>query len=261
LYLGAGARRAPGAGGGPATAPATTPDFGRDLADLRTAATGAGTSVVAGTGLYKELTYPQWLDDTSDAELTARFVAELTDGADGIRTGVIGEIGTSEEITKRERRLIRAAAGAHRETGAPILTHTEQGACALEQLGLYLGEGVDPSRLVIGHLDCLAEPEVHRAVAEAGAFVGFDRVGLLRFNSDEVRVELVLALLEAGHEDRLVLSGDVGRRSRLRHYGGPGYAATVIDFVPRLRERGVEEHVLRKLVDDNPKRLLAWATA
>ena len=58
-------------------------------------------------------------------------------------------------------------------------------------------------------MDSLDDPtaEIIKQIAKRGAFVGFDRVTSQR-PSDDQRVTEVLALLEAGYADRLLLSSD-----------------------------------------------------
>ena len=65
--------------------------------------------------------------------------------------------------------MITAAARAHRATGAPITTHTDEGTMGREQLAILTGEGVDPPRVVIGHSCGTADPRYHVALLDAGS--------------------------------------------------------------------------------------------
>ena len=109
---------------------------------------------------------------------------------------------------------------------------------------------------MIGHACCLDDPtaSVLIRIAERGAFVGFDRVTGGRVN-DAQKVATILALLEAGHADRLLISSDfTGRRSEAR----PGYGNSITVFAPLLREAGIDEDALRAIQRDNPRRFLAF---
>jgi phosphotriesterase-related protein len=86
---------------------------------------------------------------------------------------------------------------------------------------------------------------VHKAICRRGAFVGFDRQG---GNGDATQVPLVLALLEAGFADHLLFSADASS----------GYGKTLTAFVPKLKDAGADEAVLRKIMVDNPRRFLAF---
>ena len=237
---------------------ATPIDFGRDLGALAEASAHSGVHVIAGTGLYREISYPAWLDDWDHERLAQRFVDDIVAGADGsgIRAGVIGEVGCSETMTTRERRVLTAAAIAQQRTGAAIVTHTQEGRGALKQLEFLLGQGAEPARVIVGHLDCLGDVRVALAVIGLGANVGYDRIGLTQYVRDEERAAEIAALLDAGHADRVMLSGDQARPSQYRANGGEGFGKVLVRFVPLLRRLGVSEETIDQLLVGNPRRVL-----
>ena len=75
---------------------------------------------------------------------------------------------------------------------------------------------------------------------------------------DEKRVAMVMRIVEAGHGDKLVLASDFYRRTELRAEGGPGYAKTVTEFAPMLREAGLDEATVQSFIADNPRRWLTF---
>lgn len=247
------------AAGGATLVEVTPADYGRDLPGLAELSRQSGVHIVAATGLHKEAwsrTYTCRLDVD---ELTAIFTTELRDGVEGIKPGVI-KIGSSRErITAGERKIFAAAARTQRSTGAAITTHTEAGQLALEQLDLLLGAGADPERIVIGHLDRLLDIEYHAAVLRRGANVGYDQVGKPKYASDRDRAEALAGLVGRGYGAKLVISGDLGRRSYWRVHGGePG-----LDFIPRkflamLTAAGLTSGQAEALVVDNPARVFAY---
>ena len=241
-------------------------DMGRSLDALRTIANGSSVHIVASGGFYVERTYPPDIASKSVEQITDELVEET--GVE--RFGAYGEIGTSGEITPNERKVLTAVARAHVRTGLPIFTHNAYSGrrarepvpaeAALWQLDLLETEGVDLSHLVIGHLCCLDQPstDIAIAVADRGAFVGFDRVGWDPMLDDAERVKMILRLVDAGHADRLVLASDFYRRGQLQSEGGPGYAKTVTVFSQQLREAGVDEDTVRGFTVDNPRRWLTF---
>jgi len=237
---------------------ATPIDFGRDLPALAKASADSGVPVVAGTGFYREISYPGWLDGWDEERLAQRFADDIMVGADGsgIRAGVIGEVGCSAEMTRRERRVLTAAALAQQRTGAAIITHTQEGQGALEQLEFLLGQGADPARVIIGHLDCAGDVRVALAVIGLGANVGYDRIGLTQYVTDEQRAAEIAALVDAGHAQRVMLSGDQARASQYRANGGDGFGKVLVSFAPRLRRLGVPDETIAELLIANPRRLL-----
>jgi phosphotriesterase-related protein len=76
-------------------------------------------------------------------------------------------------------------------------------------------------------------------------------------------VDYVLALVEASHADKVLLSHDAGWYDPAQADGQPeggirGYTALVEEFLPALRARGLSEDVLRLLTVTNPARALAF---
>jgi phosphotriesterase-related protein len=242
---------------------ATPIDFGRDPAALAQASARSGMHVIAGTGFYREISYPAWLDDWDEERLARRFVDDIVIGPDGcgIRAGVIGEVGSSSPMTVRERRVLAAAAIAQQCTGAAIISHTQEGHGALEQLEFLLGHGADPARVVVGHLDCAGDVRLAIEVIGLGANVGYDRIGLTQYVSDEQRAADIVRLVEAGHADRVMLSGDQARPSQYRANGGDGFGKVLVRFVPLLRQRGLPDATIDQLLVANPRRVLGLSRA
>jgi len=229
------------------------PDMGRDLQFLMQLSVRSGMPIVAGFGYYAQPFYPPKIERWSEGQITH----ELLQQARTQPIGALGEIGTWDVMTPTERKVFRAVGRAQAATGLGIFTHTNFGKGAMEQLDVLESVGVKPERVVIGHLGGLPDPkaELLKAICKRGAFVGFDRQG---GPSDSAQVPVVMALLEAGYTDNLLLSSDFSLAPDLKSNGGPGYAKTVTVFVPKLREAGVQERTLHAILVDNPRRLLAF---
>ena len=241
----------------------------RTVDNLRQLSTRSNMHIVVGGGYYQDLAiparYPADIVQMPEAMLLEQFVAD----AERQRWGAFGEIASSQTMQPEERKLIRAIGQAHLRTNLPILTHTpHQGcpSCALEQLEVFESVGVDPRRVCIGHLATIrpnAEPlgQTAKALAKRGAFLGFDTVGHLLNRSavpEAHKVKYVLAMLEAGYEDHLLLSADATPAPQLRANWGQGYSTVVTQFVPKLRYAGVKDAVLHKILVDNPRRFLSF---
>src|SRR5262245_32689101 len=233
-------------------------DMGTDVEFLRLLSRKSGMPIVKGGGYYRQLTYPPRIAKMAEADLVEELVRHARDQ----RWGAFGEIGTSDEMTPDERKMLRAVGKAHVRTGLPIFSHTANGKAAMQQLDIFEGEGVDVSHLVIGHMCCYFDPnpwrEVHAAIAKRGAYVGFDRVGGEQADADKPRVEMVLAFLEAGYANRALLASDFSFVTSSKRAGGGGVARAVTKFVPMLRERRVSDQTLREILEDNPRRFLSF---
>lgn len=239
----------------------STRDYGRMIPQLVEIAGWVPVHLISVTGRHKHLHASRLANALDVDALTQEFVRDLTVGMDGTdaRAGVI-KIGTSlEQITDVEQTAIVAAARAHRLTGSPITTHTEDGTMAHEQLQLLSSGGVDLSRVVIGHLDRrVATLEELVSIAETGAFLQFDQIGKSESVTDQYRAEQIVQLVEAGFADQLLLSLDYGRKSLLLAYdGSPGLPYLAEWFMVLLMENGLDAMTVRKIVVDNAARAMS----
>jgi phosphotriesterase-related protein len=132
------------------------------------------------------------------------------------------------------------------------------GNLGMQHLDLFEGEGVDPSRVIIGHTDENVDIRNLVAMAKRGAYLQFDVIGKLHWMLDETRVELLCQLVDRGYGDRLLLSSDRCREIELKARGGPGYDHVLRDFVPRLRAAGFDEQLINRILVENPARVLSF---
>lgn len=194
------------------------------------------------------------------------FLADLREGIAGtdLRAAVIKICSDRAGITDDVAQVFTAAAAAHRITGAPITTHSDpssHGGLNQQQL---LGElGVDLTRVVIGHSGDSTDLGYLRELAQSGSYLGFDRFGMSHTGSDEDRIRMLLALLELGFEDQLLLSHDAAVFSRItppswRAVHAPRWRMDHLHrrILPRLRAEGLDDALEHRLLVDNPRRML-----
>jgi phosphotriesterase-related protein len=243
------------------------PDMDRDLEALKRIATESALPIVASGGFYMQRNYPPEVASKSADQIADELVRD----AAAQRLGAFGEIGQQGGVlTDDERKVFIAVAKAQAKTGLPIFTHnaytgTRQVATpvpmdtALKQLDVLESAGADPRHLAIGHVCCLddVKAEIPKQLAKRGVFVGFDRV-TLPIVPDAQKVTTILAFLEAGYVDQLLLSSDFATGRALKKNGGSGIAQTVTVFGPMLLKAGVSEATLRHVLVDNPRRFLAF---
>lgn len=227
-------------------------------------AEATGVNVILGTGHYYD-TYldKEWFDRNSTNAIAGFLIADLLDEipGTGARAGIIGEIASDlSHITAVEERSFRAAARASRETGIMISTHAATFPTGLAQLEIITEEGVDPSRVVIGHADTVKSVEYSLAILRKGAFVEFDclmtcRIGgnVIRHQVDR-RIDYLKTMIEAGYAEKILLSQDVCQRSHMRALGGPGYTFLFEEFRALAIEAGIEPETLDMIHRDNPRR-------
>ena len=241
---------------------AGTTDVGRDVEFLKQIAAHTAVHIVACGGLYMQRAYPAEVGAKSEDQVADDLVREATSS----RYGAFGEIGENPDaaMSAEERKVFRAVGKAHLRTNLPIFTHNAYGTgpnvprdAGLRQLDAFESVGVNPRHVAIGHTCCLDDPtaDIIKQIGKRGAFVGFDRVtgGAV---PDDKKVVMVLAFLDAGYADQLLLSSDYNFTARSA--ARPGYASTLTVFVPKLRLAGVKEATIRAITVDNPRRFLAF---
>jgi phosphotriesterase-related protein len=257
------------AAGGGCVVDQTPAALGRDPSALRAISEATGLHVVMGTGHYLAATHDPWVRTASEDELAAAMVAELRDGVadSGVRAGLIGEVGTSIPVHPDEVRVLRAAARAAIGTGVAVSVHLHPwGRAGDEVLDVLLAEGLAPGRVVLGHLNTAADDEPYlRGLADRGAVLAFDLFGfdhsLLGIGrwppSDADVADVVARLVRDGHGGRVLVSGDVGVRTRLVAYGSWGFGHVPRHVVPLLLERGLSEADVERMLVEAPAAILA----
>ncbi len=238
--------------------------FGRDVELYAALSRATGVHVVACTGFWAEEGIEPYFQRKDRRYLEELFTREIVVGigGTGVRAGIVKVGNAHAGFTPFEEDLYRAAVAASRATGVAITTHGSTQARA--QARVLLDADVDPSRVVIGHLDAkyALDFERDKELAARGFTVGYDHVGMEPWSDrvyallDEQRADFCAELIAAGYLDRLIVSCDasawgLGRPTPLNRVGH------LPAFVEKLRARGLGDAELRQIFVDTPRRLLA----
>lgn len=240
---------------------------GRDAPGLARLAQRTGVTIVATAGYHLSDYYPPWhwyhrLDVDG---LAAVIRAEATDGVDagehddpevrrtGIRPGLLKAAYGFHRALPAERRALRAVAEVHRETGLPVMVHVEHGADPDAPLDDLEAAGVSLDRVVLAHLDRTVDPALHAHVLDRGAWLGYD--GLYRERARPASAVLDLVRSAGSRADRILLGGDVARRSLRRVSGAPGLAGFSGAWRARVRAE-LGDDLADLLFTTNPARFL-----
>ena len=255
--------------GGSAIVDTTSIGLKRDPLALSRVSEATGLHIVMGASWYRKGWHPKDLDDRSIESLTQEIVGDITVGVGdtGIRSGIIGEVGTEgDPLVPNELKVIQASARASRITGAAVTLHTS--AVLHEQPGILdmlEAEGADLSRVVVGHSNPLASDLAFmEQLLARGVYIQFDTLGRQPTLSYPVVTDTdvghgIVNLIEAGHVDRILLAQDVCSKLQLKAYGGTGFSFIQEQFIPYLKQLGVTDAQLHTIMVDNPRRVLTFA--
>jgi len=248
--------------GGNALVEMTTQEIGRAPADLKQISIATQIHIIAATGHHKDKFNQARIKTYTIEEMAESFINDIQKGMDDtdIKAGIIKAATSQNQATHFERKVITAAAKAHLATGAPVSTHTEGGTFAIEQARLLIDAGINPVKLLIGHLDRNLTWQTYLELAQMGVNLGFDQIGKEKYWSDLERVRLIEKLLDAGYGGQILLSTDSARKSYWHTHNpkahGPAYLYE--SFLPALKNARIEDSDIRLMTIENPARFLAF---
>jgi len=253
-------------------ADATTEDFGRDPVFLRQLSEETGVFIVAGCGSYTDAAVTEDRKARTVARMRQRILEDLLVGMDGtgIKAGMIGEVGSSEEMTPAEYKFLQAAAEAQSETGFGMHIH----ACLWNREGLKALDhavacGADPGKVCVDHSDVLLDEGYMMGILDRGAWLEFDNFGkeyyvdrwnrnLLKgsFATDRERVRMLKKFIDRGYIGQLLIANDICLKSMLHDYGGWGYDHIGVNVLPMMEDCGITREQIGLLTRTNPLRFL-----
>lgn len=263
------------AGGGRAMVDSMPCDCGRNVVKLAELSRRTGVHIVCPTGLHLAKYYPDghWGQRLAAGAIADLFVQDIEGGIDANdyggpivqrtahRAGVIKVAGGLDGLDPYERKIFEAAAQAHQQTGAPVMTHTEQGTAALEQVALLQQGGVDARHVVLSHTDRRPDVGYHEEIMASGVFVEFDSAFRWKPEQGNPTRDLVVAWFARGHGGQVLLGMDAARRGYWKSYGGkPGMTFLLAHFAPTLLAAGLRSADLHQILVANPAQAFALAS-
>jgi phosphotriesterase-related protein len=251
----------------------TVVGLGRDIELIQEVAGQVDLNIVVATGLYTYNDLPHYFDYRGEAfqasgvdALEEFFLHDIEDGiaGSGVRPGIFKCCTDEPGLTPGVERVLRAVARAHRKTGFPISTHTHAPTKrGLDQQRVFTEEGVDLSRVVIGHSGDSTDLGYLEELARSGSALGMDRFGVDVYCPTAKRVETVAVMCERGYADRMVLSHDAACHmdwfdDKFITEVQPNWHFLHIsrDVLPMLEEAGVTKEQIRTMLVENPRRIL-----
>ena len=115
---------------------------------------------------------------------------------------------------------------------------------------------MNPDKIIIGHQDLIDDTEYHISLLEKGVNIAFDTCGKSAYVKDEIRAKNIMNLVDKGYGNHIVMSNDISRRTYFTSYGQNGYLSVMNIVVPLLKEYGIKEADLKKILIENPARII-----
>ena len=246
--------------------------LGRYIPRIARVAAATDLNIVVATGVYTYTDVPfcfHYLGPGAPLNgpeiMTDLFVRDIEQGiADtGVKAAILKCATDEPGVTPGVERVLRAVAQAHRQTGVPISTHTHAPTRrGLEQQRIFADEGVDLTRVVIGHSGDSTDIDYLEELIANGSYIGMDRFGIDVILPFEERVNTVARMCERGHADKMVLSHDANcyfdaLPEDLLSVAAPNWHYLHIhhDVIPAPKERGVTDEQIRTMLVDNPRKI------
>ncbi len=244
---------------------------GRNILKSVTVSRESGVHIIVPTGIHLEIYYPQnhWRYRLNEDELTDLFILDIQEGVDEFdytgpivkrtnhKAGLL-KLATGDAVPTLHQELIfRAVVNAHLATGAPILTHTNFGKRAMEQVNLFAKLGAKLDHVVLSHLDRNVDIDYHRAVLETGVNVEYDSVFRWKNEQPNYTLQLLESLLPQ-YPNQITLGMDMARNAYWKSYGGSPGLSYLLNTIPVfLKTKGLEAYE-RTIFIDTPKAIFSF---
>jgi phosphotriesterase-related protein len=246
--------------------------LGRYIPRIQQIARQTKLNIIVATGIYTYHDAPLYFHFRGPGTalggpelIVDMFVHDITEGiADtGVRAGILKCATDEPGVTKDVERILRATAQAHRKTGVPISTHTHaRSRVGLDQQRIFREEGVDLSRVIIGHSGDTTDLGYLEELIGNGSSIGMDRFGIDTLLSFEDRVNTVAEMCRRGHAEKMVLSHDAAcynhwlpERPLPAMLPRWNYLHIHNDVIPALKKKGVTDEQLHIMLVSNPRKI------
>ncbi|HLG16448.1 MAG TPA: phosphotriesterase-related protein [Blastocatellia bacterium] len=246
--------------------------LGRYIPRIQRVAAETDINIIVATGVYTYNDVPMYFHfrgpgtTLGGPELMAdMFVKDIEEGIAGtsVRAAILKCATDEPGVTPGVERVLRATAQAHRRTGVPISTHTHAHTRrGLEQQRIFQEEGVDLSRVIIGHSGDTTDIDYLEELISNGSYIGMDRFGIDVLLGFEDRVNTVARMCERGHASKMVLSHDA---ACFNHWLPEAMVPVLLprwnflhihnDVIPALKSRGVTNEQITTMLVDNPRKI------
>ncbi|MCL4416551.1 MAG: hypothetical protein M1365_07635 [Actinobacteria bacterium] len=255
--------------GGTSIVDLTSDDIGRNAESLFYISKKSGINIIMGCGRYVRDSLNKDKIDDKPEKISNDIINEFDNGVGNlkIKPGIIGEIGISNIDDKQEINSLIGAAIAQRKIGCALNIHPpiwdKQGHKILD---ILVKNGADISKIIISHCDPTIEDfDYHNSLAKRGCYIEYDQFGMelmtyegVFLPSDNERIASVKKQIDLGNQDKVLISGDMCFKICFKDWGGYGYTHILKHIIPRMKQTGITDEIIDKILIENPARVLAF---
>jgi len=244
---------------------------GRNVLKLAEVSRTSNINIIAPTGIHLEKYYlpNHWRYHLSEDELTELFIKDVEVGIDKHdygcpvvkrtqhKAGLVKLATGDEKITPHQEKIFHAVVNTHLNTGAPILTHTNMGRHAMDQVNLFNKLGANLQHIVLSHVDKCKDLAWHRDLMQTGVYVEYDSHFRWKKGEENFTYELLEQLLPV-YANRIVIGMDMARNTYWKSYGGrPGLSFLLTTFKDDLDKMGMGGY-FGQMFFTNPHQLFSF---
>lgn len=244
---------------------------GRNVLKSAAISKQVGINFIIPTGIHLEIYYPKshWRYHYTEDQLTQLFIDDIEIGIDRFdyngpvidrtqhKAGLIKLATGDEPITKHQEKIFHAVVNAHKATGAPILTHTNNGNQAIAQAELFEKLGANLNHIVLSHTDRNKDIGYHMELMQTGISVEYDSAFRWK-GTDENWTYTLLEKLLPLFPHQITVGMDAAKNAYWRSYGGkPGLDYLLTTFKEELNNRKLGEYIDNIFIK-NPARIFSF---
>jgi phosphotriesterase-related protein len=234
-----------------------TPAYlGRDPELLKMLSEKSGLQLITNTGYYSAVNakfLPEHAFAETASQLAERWIDEARNGIEstGVYPGFIKIAVEGKPLEEINRKIVEAAAIAHKATGLTVMSHTGPALPAFQQIEILKKAGVHPSAFIWTHAQNEPDFNSHFEAAQMGAWVAFDN-----FTSGNLEkyIKIAREMKTRGLLHKLLFSHDAGWYKPGEPGGGSFRGFTDIEnmLIPALQEAGLSQQDINQLFVLNP---------
>ena len=244
---------------------ATPVNLGRDVELLKRVSDKSGVNIIVSSGLYH--TEELFIKGKSIELLADFFIEECQNGISDskVMPQLLKCATGTQGVTRLNRKILDAMSLVQKQTRLPLYVHAEH--CiesGTRQLEILEQNGVDISRVIIGHCSDSNDIEYLLKLARSGCYLGFDRIYPACYVE---QAKIIKKIIDSGYEERILLSHDRPVFSESFNMTWHEFRCNEVDIeygymlvhqklILELRKLGVTPELIEKISIQNPMDLL-----